>query len=152
MVLPTVAVAAPLEAALMPAPGERTVRRIMYLTPAFGIAAAAVAAFLRRWDWAVGLVVGAALGWLNFRWLKNGLQAFTRAAANASAEKKGSGSAATYLAAMLRYALIGLAVYVSFEYLHVPLLSLASGLCALAVAIITASVWEILQSANTRPQ
>ena len=133
-----------------PIVGKRTVRRIVYLTPAFGIAAAVAAAFLRRWDWAEGLVVGAALGWLNFRWLRKGLEAFTRAAANASAEKKGSGSAATYLAAMFRYALIGLAVYVSFEYLHVPLLSLASGLCALAAAIITASVWEILQSAKIR--
>lgn len=131
-------------------PGERTVRRIVYLTPLFGIAVAATAAFLRRWDWAEGLLVGAALGWLNFRWLKKGLEAFTRAAANASAEKKSSGSAATYLAAMFRYALIGLAVYVSFKYLHVPLLSLACGLCALAVAIITASVWEIVQSVKTR--
>jgi hypothetical protein len=140
--------AAPPKTAPMPAPGERTVRRIEYLTPSFGLACAVIAAFLRRWGWAEGLLVGAALGWLNFRWLKKGLAAFTSVAANAAAEKKSSGSPATSLSMMFRYALIGLAVYVSFKYLRVPLLSVASGLCALAVAIIAASVWEIVQSAK----
>ena len=130
--------------------GERTVRRIVYLTPTFGILAAVAAAIAQRWDWAEGLLFGTALGWLNFRWLKRGLEAFTRAAASAAPQAKRSGSGATYLAAVFRYVLIGLAVYVIFTYLHVPLLSIASGLCALAVATIAASVWEIVQSVKMR--
>jgi len=41
--------------------------------------------------------------------------------------------------------LIGLIVYVIFIYLHVPLLSMLVGLCALGAAAILASVYEILR-------
>jgi len=59
-------------------------------------------------------------------------------------------SGATYLAAAFRYTLIGLALYAIFELLHVSLVSLAVGLCAFAAAIITATVWEIIQSGRMR--
>lgn len=131
-----------------PVVGERTVRRVAYLTPVFGLSAAVIAAFLHRWDWAEGLVVGSGLGWLNFRWLKRGVEALTSAAASQPGTEKRRGSGATYLAAAFRYVLIGLSVYVIFKYLHVPLVSIVLGLCALAAAIITASVWEIFQSAR----
>ncbi len=45
---------------------------------------------------------------------------------------------------LFRYGLLAFAVYVIFEYLNVPLLSMVVGLCALAVAAIAASVYEIL--------
>jgi hypothetical protein len=137
--------AAPPEA---PAPvGQRTVRRIAYLIPILGTLAALCAAFLHRLDWAEGLLLGTSLGWLNFRWLRRGLEAFTSAAAARGTVQKPTGQAAIYLAATFRYVLIGLAVYVIFTYLHVPLLSVVLGLCALAIAILAASVWEIIQSA-----
>jgi hypothetical protein len=91
-------------------------------------------------------VLGSGLGWLNFRWLRRGVEALTSAASSQPGSEKRRGSAATYLAALLRYALIGLTVYVIFKYLHVPLVSIVLGLCALAAAIIAASVWEILQA------
>ena len=128
--------------------GERTVRRIVWLIPAFGASAGLVAAFLRRWDWSEGLVLGSGLAWLNFRWLKRGLEAFTSAAAARDSVEKRRAPASTYLTAVFRYALIGIAVYVIFHYLHVPLVSIVLGLCTLAVATIAASVWEILQSAS----
>lgn len=129
-----------------PAVGQRTVRRIVVLIPALGIAAAAVAAYWYGKDWAEGLLFGTSLAWLNFRWMRRGLEAFTTAAAARGAVEKPRGQAQIYLLATFRYALIALAVYVIFEYLHVPLLSIVLGLCTLAIAILTASVWEILQS------
>jgi hypothetical protein len=129
-----------------PVVGGRTIRRVAYLTPILGLIAGMIAAFLHRLDWAEGLVLGSGLGWLNFRWLKRGVEAFTSAAASHPGTEKRHGSRATYLAAAFRYVLIGLSVYVIFKYLHVPLVSIVLGLCALAVAIITASVWEIFQS------
>jgi hypothetical protein len=129
-----------------PAVGQRTVRRIVLLIPAFGIAGAMAAAYWRGRDWAEGLLLGAGLAWLNFGWLRRGLEAFTQAAARRGEVEKPSGQAWIYLAATFRYALIGLAVYVIFAYLHVPLLSIVLGLCTLASAVLTASVWEILQS------
>jgi hypothetical protein len=126
--------------------GERTIRRVALLTPIFGIAAGIFASFLHRWDWAEGLILGSCLGWLNFHWLKRGVKAITSAAAAQAGVEKPRGTSATYLAAAFRYALIGLSVYVIFKYLHVPLVSIVLGLCALAAAIIVASVWEVLQS------
>jgi hypothetical protein len=131
-----------------PLVGDRTVRRIVYLTPTFGVLAGVVAAFLHRWDWAEGLVLGSILGWLNFRWLKRGLEAFTTAAAAQAGVEKPRIPAGTYVLAAFRYALIGFFVYVIFVYLHVPLVSIVLGLSGLAAAIIVASVWEILQSIN----
>jgi hypothetical protein len=126
--------------------GARTIRRVALLTPIFGISASLIASLLHRWDWAEGLILGSGLGWLNFHWLKRGVEAITSAAAAQAGVEKPRGTSATYLAAAFRYALIGLSVYVIFKYLHVPLVSIVLGLCALAAAIIVASVWEVLQS------
>jgi hypothetical protein len=133
------------EPAIAPPVGERTVRRLAYLIPLFGVAGGLLAALLHRLDWAEGLVLGSALAWLNFRWLKRGLEAFIASAGGQVSREKPRPSPATYLAALFRYVLIGLAVYAIFNYLHVPLVSIVLGLCAFAAATITASVWEILQ-------
>jgi len=50
----------------------------------------------------------------------------------------------TYFSMLFRYGLIALAVYVIFEYLRVPLVSMIVGLCALGAATIAATVYEIL--------
>jgi len=49
---------------------------------------------------------------------------------------------------VFRYALIGVAVYVIFKTLRVPLVSMVVGLCALGAATIAASVYEILRPAE----
>ena len=121
----------------------RTERRIAWLTLAMGGAAGGAALFLRHRVWAAGLLVGAALAWLNFRWLRRGLDALVAASMAQAGREKPQVPLASYALAMLRYALIGLAVYVIFEYLHVPLASMVVGLCALGAAAIAASVYEI---------
>jgi hypothetical protein len=134
------------EPSTAPLVGERTVRRIAYLIPFFGVSAGLLAGILHNWEWAEGLILGSSLAWLNFRWLRRGLEAFTSAAAPQSGTENRRAPVARYLAAAFRYALIGIAVYVIFSYLHVPLVSIVLGLCAFAAATITASVWEIFQS------
>jgi hypothetical protein len=136
----------PPETATAPAVGERTVRRIAYLIPSFGISAGLLAGLLHHRDWAVGIILGAGLAWLNFRWLKRGLDAFTTAAASHASPGNTRQPVATYLTAAFRYVLIGVSVYVIFKYLQVPLASIFLGLCAFAAATIAASMWEILQS------
>ena len=134
------------EPAISPPVGERTVRRIAYLIPGFGFTAGLVAALLHKLDWSEGLVAGSGLAWLNFSWLKGGVRAFTSRPATQTGGEKPRRHAATYLAAVFRYFLIGAAVYVIFSFLRVPLVSIALGLCSFVVATIVASVWEILQS------
>jgi hypothetical protein len=144
-------------------PGEQVLRRIAALTLGFGFAFAAVAMALHRPDWAKGLAGGAILGWLNFRWLRRGLRAIVNAALSqtpasvpaevpaGSDEQPLSGAASSASAAvaiftlLFRYALVGCGGYVIFIYLHVPLVSIGLGLCALVAAVMTASVWEVVR-------
>jgi small-conductance mechanosensitive channel len=128
--------------------GARTERRIAWLTLAFGGAASLGAIALHQGMWAAGLAIGAVLGWLNFRWLRRGLDALVIQSVAQSESKEPHVPVSTYLAIALRYALIGVAVYVIFVFLHVPLASLIFGLCALAAAAIAASAWEIVRPAS----
>jgi hypothetical protein len=128
-----------------PAIGAQTERRIAWLTLGFGFAAAAIAAVLRHDLWAIGLAIGAVLGWLNFRWLKRSLDALVVASTAQEGLEKPKVPITTYLVALFRYGLLGLAVYAIFVFLHVPLGSMILGFCALAAAAIVASVWEILR-------
>jgi hypothetical protein len=126
--------------------GSRTELRIGWLTIFFGAVAAGVAAVLGNRAWASGLVVGTILGWLNFRWLGRGLDALVLASTAQHGSEKPVVPWWNYLLALFRYALIGMIVYAIFVYRNIPLASMFFGLCALAAAAITASVWEILTS------
>lgn len=124
--------------------GAQTERRIAWLTLLFGFTSAATVAALHRRLWATGLAIGTVLGWLNFQWLKRALDALVVASKAQENREKPRVPVASYLAAVFRYGLLALTVYVIFVYLHVPLGSMVLGLCALAAATIVASVWEIL--------
>jgi hypothetical protein len=128
--------------------GAATERRIAQLTLLLGFAATFAAVLLRRWAWAGGLAVGTALAWLNFRWLRRGLDGLVAASIAQSGVEKPRVPALTYALMILRYGLIALAVYVIFEVLKVPLLSMVLGFCALGAATIAASVYEILRPAE----
>ena len=122
--------------------GMTTIRRIPWLTLAIGFTSAAVVALVyRNYNFATGLAFGTLLGWLNFWMLRRGVAAIV---ASATGPEGGNRPRAPVVAAVLRYGLIGLSLYVIFEYLHVPLVSLAAGLCAAGVATIAASIWAIL--------
>jgi hypothetical protein len=125
-----------------------TERRISWLTLLIGLVAALFVAMLRDRLWGAGLAIGAALAWLNFRWLSRGLDALVLASTAQAGEEEPVVPLLTYFAMLFRYGLIALAVYVIFIYLRVPLVSMVVGLCALGAATIAASVYEILHPAD----
>ena len=132
------------QAAAEPIAASLTERRISWLTLLLGFAAALVVGYFRGRVWGVGLSAGAGLAWFNFRWLRRSLDALVMASTAQAGREKPLVPLSTYFLAVFRYALIGLAVYVIFVYLHVPLASLLVGLCALGAAVIAASAYEIL--------
>jgi small-conductance mechanosensitive channel len=125
--------------------GQATERRIAWLTLALGVSAGAIVVLVGHVRWGAGLVIGTALAWLNFRWLRRGVNTFVLASKTQSGSEKPRVPTGTYFLMLFRYGLIAFAVYVIFAYLKVPLLSMILGLCALAVAAIAASVYEILR-------
>jgi hypothetical protein len=124
----------------------RTERRIAWLTLVFGSAASAAAAVAGKRIWASGLLIGAVLAWLNFRWLRRGLDGLVAASAAQAGVEKPRVPLGAYFAAVFRYGLIALIVYVIFKLLQVPLASMIVGMCALAAAAIAASVYELWDS------
>lgn len=131
-----------------PVVGLGTERRIAWMTPLIGAAAAVPAYFAHRHDWALGLFLGSLLAWLNFRWLRRGMDALVTGSATQAGLAQPRLPLLTYFAAAFRYGLLAVGVYVIFIYLHVPLVSLILGLCALGAAAVVASVWEILHPAD----
>jgi hypothetical protein len=113
------------------------------------LAAAVTAAILHRWRWSVGLLIGAGMAWLNFGWLRRGLDALMAVSMEQEGTQKPRIPASTWMRLVLRYALIGLCVYVIFELLKVPLASMVLGLCALGAATMGASVYEILHPSDS---
>jgi small-conductance mechanosensitive channel len=118
---------------------------ISYLTLILGALAALLVGLCHEARWGTGLMIGAVLAWLNFRWLKQGLDALTETVVAESRGGKGIVPLATYFKALFRYALIALIVYVIFKYLKVPALSMVLGLCALGAATLAVSLHEIFR-------
>jgi small-conductance mechanosensitive channel len=122
--------------------------RISQLTLILGAIVGLAVAYFHSWRWGAGIFIGAALAWLNFRWLKQGLDALTETATSQANQKKAKVPIVTYFKALFRYGLIALAVYVIFRYLDVPVLSMVFGLCALGAATLVVSVHSILYPAD----
>jgi small-conductance mechanosensitive channel len=125
--------------------GVATERRISWLTLLIGLIAGLLIALLRDRLWGAGLGIGAILAWLNFRWLKRGLDALVAVSTAQSGSGKPRVPFGTYFRMLFRYGLIAFAVYVIFRILKVPIMSMVVGLCALGAATIAASVYEILR-------
>jgi hypothetical protein len=129
-------------------PAAVTERRISWLTLLIGLVAGLLVALLRDRLWGAGLGIGAALAWLNFRWLRRGLDALVVASTAQTGKEKPVVPLLSYFGIVFRYGLIALAVYVIFNYLRVPLASMVVGLCALGAATVVASVYELLHPAE----
>jgi ATP synthase I subunit len=126
-----------------------TERRASWLTLVIGFSAAMTVGALRHYSWAIGLFFGTGLAWLNFRWLRRGLDTLVSSSTTQAGAARPRVPLGTYFAAAFRYALIGLAVYVIFKTLNVPLVSMILGLCALGAATIAASVYEVWRPVKT---
>ena len=122
--------------------------RISRLTLLLGALAAFPVACFRGGRWGFGILIGSVLAWLNFHWLKQGLDAFTEAATAQGNHRNVKVPVLTYLKALFRYGLIALGVYVIFKYLSVPVLSMVLGLCALGAATIVISVHSIFRPSD----
>lgn len=108
-----------------------------------GFSAGLIVGALHYYSWALGLLWGTSLAWLNFRWLRQGLDALVVASTAQAGAARPRVRIGTYFRAVFRYALIALSVYVIFRVLKVPLASLVIGLCALGAATIAASLYEV---------
>jgi hypothetical protein len=127
-------------------PYALTERRIARLTLVLGGIASAGGCFLFSIRVGAGVMIGALLAWVNFRWLKSALDAVARAATAQVEPSKTRVPLASLFGLIGRYFLIAVSVYVIFVFFRIPVLSMLVGLCALGAATIGASLYEVFQS------
>ncbi len=141
--------------------GGATLRRIEWLTIVLG----AMGACWGTWRWGLrggaGLGLGAALSWINFRWLKASVQAFGSVAVSPITTPPNAGEAAApnlqvpatvrvpvsaYLKFFGRFALLLGAVYVILTRSWLPAVPVVTGLFAAAAATVLGLIYELASS------
>jgi hypothetical protein len=104
-------------------------------TAAAAIFAGAAAAF--------GVALGAALAWINFRWLKQGLGALEQVSRSQAGAARVRIPKPVLMRFFARTALILVVLYVSLAYSLLPAWALLAGLFTLVVAVIVESVYQV---------
>lgn len=131
-------------------PYALTERRIARLTLILGGLAAAGAVPLYSVRAGAGVLIGAILAWINFRWLERAMDSVTRASTAQEGSPEARVPVSGYFGLFARYALIAAVVYATFSIFRIPVLSILLGLCALGTAAITATLFEVLSPAGRR--
>jgi ATP synthase I subunit len=130
--------------------GTAALRRIEWLTLALGGVGAAWAGW--RWGgWgSAGLALGAAISWVNFRWLKGSVQAFGRAATAQAGSAQVRVPVSAYVKFFARFALLLGILYVILTRSWLPVIPVLAGLFASAAAVVLALVYELVASGAQR--
>jgi hypothetical protein len=89
---------------------------------------------------ALGFLGGAVIAFLNFRWLKDGVNGLADRITNTGKTQSGQGIVARFL---LRYVLMGAAAYVILTSFPASLRGLFAGLCLPVGAIVCEAGYEI---------
>jgi len=119
-------------------------RRIEYLTAGIGAVGTVVAWILYGWRMALGVAAGAALAWLNYRWLRQGVGTLTRLSVAQAGAEKVRVPGGTYLKVMGRYVLLIAAAYVILRFFKVDIVALLAGFAALVVAIFAELIGQLV--------
>jgi hypothetical protein len=108
------------------------ISKAMFAIAAGGTIAAAA---WRGWTWGAGFAVGAAASWLNFRWLRQIVDAL-------SGRRPTRGRVAVL--AGLRYILLGGGAYVILHYSRISLHAALAGLFVAAGAVIVEILFQLV--------
>ncbi len=120
-------------------------RRIDYLTLSLSTAAALVVAL--RWGWraAAGLVLGAGLSWVNYRWLKQGVGALAQLSIAQAGATKLRIPKRVYLKFLGRLILLLVVVYAILSGSLLPGATILAGLFAVVVAVLVEMIYRLVR-------
>lgn len=104
-----------------------------------GIGATVAAWVAQGWRYGIGVLLGCAIAWVNFFWLKQAVNALADRVTATGHKQSAGGVVAKFL---LRYALIALAAYAIFRVSKDSLYGLLGGLFLTVAAILCEAVYE----------
>ncbi len=119
--------------------------RIEWMTLAFGLAGT-LFVFV-RWGWraGAGVALGAALAWLNFRWLKQGVTALVKISTAQVNSESARVPMSVYVKFFGRFALLLVVVYVILSHSLFPVAAVLAGLFAVIAAVMIELMWELVR-------
>jgi ATP synthase I chain len=124
---------------------RETLRRIERMIAIAGAVCALAAIWPLGWAVAAGMLVGTALGWLNFRWLAASVNAIGDRIVKAKSQELG----ATVMARGVgRIVLIALVAYGIFAYSVRGLMGFLAGLAMPVIAMMCEAVYEFVASSR----
>jgi len=118
---------------------DRALQRMTKAMFAIGAGGTVAAAAWRGWAWGAGFAVGAAASWINFRWLKQIVDAISG--------KRPTRKRVAVLAG-LRYLLLGGGCYVILHFSRISLPATLAGLFVAAGAVIVEIVFQLVYARN----
>jgi hypothetical protein len=121
-------------------------RRIEYLTLAIGAITTIAAAIIWGWRVSAGVASGAALSWINYRWLKQGVATLARLSTAQAGAEKARVPPSVYLKFLGRYALLIAAAYAILRGFKLPAASLLAGFFAVIAAVIVELIGQLFRS------
>jgi hypothetical protein len=120
-------------------------RRIEGLTLGLGTMVALAAAIRYGWRAASGLAVGAALAWVNYRWLKQAVDVAARLSAGQAEASKIRIPKRVYAKFFGRFALLLAAAYAILSRSWLPAAAILAGLFTLVAAVLVELIYELLR-------
>jgi hypothetical protein len=120
-------------------------QRIEWLTLALGLAASVLALAVWGARSGAGVLLGAALAWLNFRWLKQGVNALVKISTAQAGAERPRVPPSVYVKFFGRYALLLAVVYVILSRSWLPVAAVVGGLFAVIAAVMIELVWELIR-------
>ncbi|HKQ87318.1 MAG TPA: ATP synthase subunit I [Candidatus Acidoferrales bacterium] len=123
-------------------------RRIEFLIPLIGAAGSFIAFIGWGWRAAAGTAVGAAVCWLNFRWLRQGAAGVIKLGLAQAGAEHARVPRKTHAKFLGRLGLLLLAVYAILVWLRLPAVPVLCGLTAVFPAVIFGAGYEALRGHN----
>jgi len=121
-------------------------RRIEYLTLAVGAVATIAATAIWSWRSGAAVAAGAALSWVNYRWLKQGVATLARLSTAQAGSEKARVPPSMYLKFLGRYALLIAAAYAILRGFKLPAAGLLAGFFAVIAAVLVELIGQLFRS------
>jgi hypothetical protein len=119
--------------------------RIEWMTVAFGLTGAVFVLVCWGWRQGAGVALGAALAWLNFRWLKQGVTALVKISTAQANSEHATVPMSVYAKFFGRFALLLVVVYVILSRSLLPVAAMLGGLFAVVAAVMIELMWELVR-------
>jgi len=124
--------------------------RLWKISLGLGVPACLAALILGGLDSGLGFLAGAVLSWINFRWLKQGVDRLLDRSGSAQPSPRRAVRAAIFKY-FLRYALIGLSLYATFRVDLLEVFGFFSGLVLWVAAVLIECVSQLIKGWNEDP-